>query len=101
MRIIYLLFTKHILEMYGPDVEKPNSFAANCLMARRLVERGVRFVQLFHMGWDHHLIETQLAHIAQSSVSAAYNFAQYLDRRREMMQAWADHLDTLKNGATK
>ncbi len=46
---------KHILDMYGPDVEKPNSFAANCLMARRLVERGVRFVQLFHMGWDHHL----------------------------------------------
>lgn len=46
---------KHILEMYGPDVEKPNTFAANCLMARRLMERGVRFVQLFHMGWDQHL----------------------------------------------
>jgi hypothetical protein len=46
---------KHVLEMYGPDVEKPNSFAANCLMARRLMERGVRFVQLFHMGWDQHL----------------------------------------------
>lgn len=46
---------KHVLDLYGPDVEKPNSFAANCLMARRLVERGVRFVQLFHMGWDHHL----------------------------------------------
>lgn len=53
---------------------------------------------LHELGWDHLLIETQLAHIAQSSVSAAYNFAQYLDRRREMMQAWADHLDTLKNG---
>jgi hypothetical protein len=46
---------KHVLEMYGPDVEKPNSFAANCLMARRMMERGVRFVQLFHMGWDQHL----------------------------------------------
>lgn len=43
-----------VLEMYGPDVHRPGSYAANCLLARRLVERGVRFVQLFHMGWDHH-----------------------------------------------
>ncbi|MBL8899807.1 MAG: DUF1501 domain-containing protein [Planctomycetes bacterium] len=39
---------------YGPDVATPGTFAANCLLARRLVERGVRFVQLFHQGWDHH-----------------------------------------------
>jgi hypothetical protein len=45
---------KHILEMYGPDVHRPGSYAANCLLARRLAERDVRFVQLFHMGWDHH-----------------------------------------------
>lgn len=45
---------KHILEMYGPDVSRPGSYAANCLLARRLAERDVRFVQLFHMGWDHH-----------------------------------------------
>ncbi len=44
----------HILEMYGPDVKKPGSYAANCLLARRLAERDVRFVQLFHMGWDLH-----------------------------------------------
>jgi hypothetical protein len=43
-----------ILEMYGPDVNRPGSFAFNCLLARRLAERGVRFTQLFHMGWDHH-----------------------------------------------
>lgn len=43
-----------VLDMYGPDVHRPGSYAANCLMARRLSERGVRFVQLFHMGWDHH-----------------------------------------------
>lgn len=42
------------MQLYGPDVERPGSFAFNCLMARRLVERGVRFVQLFHRGWDHH-----------------------------------------------
>ncbi len=45
---------KHILDMYGPDVTRPGSYAANCLLARRLAERDVRFVQLFHMGWDHH-----------------------------------------------
>ena len=40
--------------MYGPDVEKPGTFAANCLLARRLAERDVRFVQIFHRGWDQH-----------------------------------------------
>ena len=41
-------------ERYGPESRKPGTFAANCLLARRLVERGVRFVQLYHRGWDHH-----------------------------------------------
>ncbi len=41
-------------DLYGPDVKKPGSFAANCLLARRLAERGVPFVQLFHRGWDQH-----------------------------------------------
>ena len=45
---------KHVLESYGPDVQKPGSYAWNCLLARRLAERGVRFVQLFHRGWDQH-----------------------------------------------
>ncbi len=45
---------ENILQMYGPDVHKPGSYARNCLLARRLAERGVRFIQLFHMGWDHH-----------------------------------------------
>ncbi|MBL8803340.1 MAG: DUF1501 domain-containing protein [Planctomycetes bacterium] len=42
------------LERYGPGARDPGTFAANCLLARRLVERGVRFVQLFHQGWDQH-----------------------------------------------
>lgn len=42
------------LAMYGPDVKKPGSFAANCLLARRLAERGVRFIQLYMRGWDAH-----------------------------------------------
>lgn len=45
---------QHVLDQYGPDVKRPGSYAANCLLARRLAERDVRFVQLFHMGWDHH-----------------------------------------------
>jgi hypothetical protein len=45
---------RRVLELYGPDVQKPGSYAANCLLARRLAERGVRFIQLYHMGWDHH-----------------------------------------------
>jgi hypothetical protein len=45
---------KSIVDLYGPDVEKPGSYAANCLLARRLAERGVRFIQLYHMGWDQH-----------------------------------------------
>ena len=43
-----------VLESYGPDVEDPGSYAYNCLLARRLAERDVRFVQLFHRGWDQH-----------------------------------------------
>lgn len=42
------------LKMYGDDVKKPGTFAANCLRARRLAGRGVRFIQLYHPGWDHH-----------------------------------------------
>ncbi len=46
--------TKETLDMYGPDVHKPGTFAASCLLARRMVERDVRFVQIFHRGWDQH-----------------------------------------------
>jgi hypothetical protein len=40
--------------LYGEEAKKPGTFAANCLLARRLAERGVRFIQLYHQGWDHH-----------------------------------------------
>jgi hypothetical protein len=43
-----------VIDLYGPDAKNPGSFAANCLLARRLAERGVRFIQLYHPGWDHH-----------------------------------------------
>jgi hypothetical protein len=43
-----------VFDLYGPESRKPGSYAANCLMARRLAERGVRFIQLYHRGWDQH-----------------------------------------------
>ena len=46
---------EHVYEMYGEDVKKPGTYAANCLLARKLVERDVKFVQLYHTGWDQHL----------------------------------------------
>ncbi|MCA9239897.1 MAG: DUF1501 domain-containing protein, partial [Planctomycetales bacterium] len=47
--------TAATLAAYGPDAARPGSYASNCLLARRLLERGVRFVQLFHRGWDQHI----------------------------------------------
>lgn len=44
----------HVFQMYGPESLTPGTFAANCILARRLVEKDVRFVQLYHMGWDQH-----------------------------------------------
>lgn len=49
-------------ELYGPESRKPGSFAYNCLLARRMAERGVRFIQLFHRGWDQH--ESLTPHLA-------------------------------------
>ena len=45
---------EHIYKLYGEDSKIPGTFAANCLLARRLAERDVRFIQLYHMGWDQH-----------------------------------------------
>lgn len=44
----------YIYQMYGPDSMTPGTYAANCILARRLAEKGVRFIQLYHMGWDQH-----------------------------------------------
>jgi hypothetical protein len=43
-----------VVDLYGPDARKPGTYAYNCLLARRLAERGVRFIQLYHRDWDHH-----------------------------------------------
>ena len=44
----------YVFDMYGPDARKPGTYAANCILARRLAERGVKFIQLYHQGWDQH-----------------------------------------------
>ena len=51
--------SEDVLELYGPQVKTPGTYAANCLRARRLLERGARFVQLMHKGWDHHYTQTE------------------------------------------
>jgi hypothetical protein len=51
----------HVFDLYGPESRKPGTFAANCLLARRLAERNVRFIQLYHKGWDQHFnLATQI-----------------------------------------
>jgi len=63
--------------------------------------RGVASTMLHEQGFDHTLVELQLAHQEQNQVSAAYNWATYLPERRKMMQWWADHLDRLRKGSTR
>jgi integrase len=59
--------------------------------------RGIASTELHELGWRHDVIECQLAHQQRNRVSAAYNHALYLPQRRELMQAWADHLDALRS----
>ncbi|MDB4731764.1 DUF1501 domain-containing protein [bacterium] len=73
--------TKQTLDMYGPGVDEPGTFAHNCLMARKLVERGTRFVQLMHAGWDqHNSITTELYNQCRDTDKASAALIQDLDR---------------------
>ncbi|OEK02304.1 sulfatase [Roseivirga sp. 4D4] len=71
----------YIYKMYGADVAQPGTFAANCLLARRLAERDVRFIQLYHMGWDQHenlpgAIEKQAKDVDQASAALIMDLKQ-------------------------
>lgn len=73
--------TASTFELYGDDAKKPGTFAANCLLARRLAERGVRFIQLFHRGWDQHThlpagIEQQCRDTDQASAALIQDLKQ-------------------------
>jgi uncharacterized protein (DUF1501 family) len=74
--------TKQTLDMYGPDVHKPGTFAASCLLARRLMERGTRFVQIFHRGWDQHFnVAGDLPNQCKDVDQACYALVTDLKRR--------------------
>ncbi|MDA1016962.1 MAG: DUF1501 domain-containing protein [Planctomycetota bacterium] len=74
--------SKHTLEMYGPDVTKPGTFAYSALLARRMAERDVRFVQLFHRGWDQHgNIAADLPNQARDVDQASWALIQDLKQR--------------------
>ncbi|HJP01950.1 MAG: sulfatase [Planctomycetes bacterium] len=69
-------------ELYGPDSRKPGTFAASCLLARRMVERDVRFVQIFHRGWDQHAnLPTDLPNQCRDIDQGATALVQDLKRR--------------------
>ena len=69
-------------ELYGKNSRRPGSYAANCLLARRLAERGVRFIQLFHVGWDQHrMLPEQLRIQCQDTDQASAALVLDLKRR--------------------
>jgi len=72
---------QHVLDMYGPGVHKPGTYAANCLLARRLAERDVRFIQLYHRGWDQHFnlpsdLKLQCGDVDQASAALVMDLKQ-------------------------
>lgn len=72
---------QHVLDLYGPDATSPGTFAANCLLARRLLERDVRCIQLFHKGWDQHgnlpaAISKQCQEVDQASAALVSDLRQ-------------------------
>jgi hypothetical protein len=84
--------SKRTLEMYGPDVNVPGSFAHSAIMARRLVERGVRVVQMFHRGWDQHSsLPTQLGNQCRDTDRGAAALVMDLKQRGlldEVLVVW-------------
>ncbi|MCB1124819.1 MAG: DUF1501 domain-containing protein, partial [Verrucomicrobiae bacterium] len=71
----------HVFDLYGEAARKPGTYAYNCLLARRMSERGVRFVQLFHRGWDNHTelpekIRTQCRDTDQASAALVTDLKQ-------------------------
>jgi len=63
---------QHVIDLYGPECLQPGTFAHNCLLARRMAERGVRFIELFQRGWDHHdKLATDLPIFCQATDQAA------------------------------
>ena len=84
--------SKETIEMYGPDVQKPGTYAASALLARRLVERGVRVVQILHRGWDQHSdlpneIRAQCGDVDQASAALIKDLKQR-DLLKDTLVVW-------------
>ncbi len=83
----------HVLALYGDDCRKPGTFAANCLLARRLAERNVRFIQLYHRGWDHHAgLTEKIPALARDTDQPAAGLIQDLKQRgmlKDTLVIWA------------
>lgn len=74
--------SRSTLDLYGPEVHKPGTFARNCLLARRLVERGTRYVQLMHAGWDtHNSLTTELYNQCRDTDQPSAGLIQDLKQR--------------------
>jgi len=72
----------HVLDMYGPDVHIPGTYAANCLLARKLAEKNVKFIQLYHKGWDQHgNLPNDIRTMAQSTDQPTAGLIQDLKQR--------------------
>ncbi|HWD98146.1 MAG TPA: DUF1501 domain-containing protein [Bryobacteraceae bacterium] len=84
---------EHVHALYGPDSRKPGTFAANCLLARRLAERNVRFIQLYHRGWDHHGgLNEKIPVLARDTDQPAAGLIQDLKQRgmlKDTLVIWA------------
>jgi uncharacterized protein (DUF1501 family) len=82
-----------VYALYGPDSRKPGTFAANCLLARRLAERNVRFIQLYHRGWDHHGgLNEKIPVLARDTDQPAAGLIQDLKQRgmlKDTLVIWA------------
>src|SRR5688572_29602251 len=85
--------SEETLALYGDDVREPGSYAGHCLLARRAIERGVRFVQLYHRGWDHHTqLPTRLREKCELTDRASAALVADLKRRGlldETLVVWA------------
>jgi uncharacterized protein (DUF1501 family) len=82
-----------VYALYGEAARKPGTYAANCLLARRLAERDVRFIQLYHRGWDHHAALTEkLPALAKDTDQASAALVADLDQRgllEDTLVVWA------------
>ena len=85
--------------MYGEDARKPGTFAANCLLARRLAEKGVRFIQLYHPGWDQHGgLPGGMKRQCKETDQASYALVQDLKQRgmlKDTLVIWGGEFEVL------